>query len=117
MSQRHFRRAPYTLQRDACGPKWGICSVGGMTKEGLRGKPGAMRLSDVPWEVCGKVLYVTQYLAVLKAKIKIKNPRIRAGIDPKPTISLGKWQSGPSPGTPRAKAKTRGTWPRDLAQT
>jgi hypothetical protein len=28
-------------------------------------------------------------------------PRIRAGIGPKPTISLRKWQSGPSPGTPR----------------
>ncbi len=28
--------------------------------------------------------------AVLRAKIKIKNPRIRAGIGPKPTISLGK---------------------------
>ncbi len=40
-------------------------------------------------------------LAVLKAKIKIQNPRIRAGIGPKPTISLGKCQSGPSPGTPR----------------
>jgi hypothetical protein len=42
-------------------------------------------------------------LAVLKAKIKIKNPRIRAGIGPKPTISPGKWQSGPSPGTPRGR--------------
>ena len=31
--------------------------------------------------------------------MKIKNPRIRAGIDPKPTIALGKWQYGPSPGT------------------
>ncbi len=29
-------------------------------------------------------------LAVLKAKTKIKNPRIRAGIGPTPTISLGK---------------------------
>ena len=38
-------------------------------------------------------------LAVLKAKIKIINPRIRAGIGLKPTMSLGKWQSGPSPGT------------------
>ncbi len=37
---------------------------------------------------------------MLRAKIKIKNFRIRAGIGPKPTISLGKWQSGPSPGTP-----------------
>ena len=47
------------------------------------------------------------YLAVLKAKIKIKNPRIRAGIGPKPTVSLGKWQSGPSPGTPLAKDKIK----------
>ncbi len=39
-------------------------------------------------------------LAVLKAKIKIKNPQIRAGIGPKPTTPLGKWHSGPSPGTP-----------------
>ncbi len=46
-------------------------------------------------------------LAVLRAKIKIKNPRIRAGIGPKPTIPLGKWQSGPSPGTPRAKDKIK----------
>ena len=46
-------------------------------------------------------------LAVLKANIKIKNPRIRAGIGPKPTISFGKWQSGPSPGTPRAKVKIK----------
>ncbi len=37
---------------------------------------------------------------MLKAKIKIKNPRIRAGIGPKPTNSSGKWQSGPSPGPP-----------------
>ncbi len=44
-------------------------------------------------------------LAVLKAKIKIKIFRNRAGIGPKPMISLGKWQSGPSPGTPRAKDK------------
>ncbi len=29
-------------------------------------------------------------LAVLQAKIKIKNPQIRAGIGPKPMISLGK---------------------------
>ncbi len=47
------------------------------------------------------------YLAVLRAKIKIKNFRIRAGIGPKPMISLGKWQSGPSPGTPRAKEKNK----------
>ncbi len=33
----------------------------------------------------------TYYLAVLKAKIKIKNPRNRAGIDPKPMMSLRKW--------------------------
>ncbi len=46
-------------------------------------------------------------LAVLQAKIKIKNLRIRAGIGPKPTISLGQWQSGPSPGTPRAKEKIK----------
>ncbi len=39
--------------------------------------------------------------------MKIKNFRIRAGIGPKPTISLGKWQSGPSPGTPRAKEKIK----------
>ena len=49
------------------------------------------------------IFSAAQYLAVLKAKIKIKNPRIRAGIGPKPTISLGKWQSGPSPGTPRGR--------------
>ncbi len=42
-------------------------------------------------------------LGVLRAKIKIKNPRIRAGIGPTPTTSLGKWQSGPSPGTPRGR--------------
>ncbi len=47
--------------------------------------------------------YVNNDLAVLKAKIKIKNPRIRAGIGPKPTIVLGKWQSGSSPGTPRGR--------------
>ena len=46
-------------------------------------------------------------LAVLRAKIKIKNPRVRAGIGPKPTIPLGKLQSGPSPGTPRAKGKIK----------
>jgi hypothetical protein len=46
-------------------------------------------------------------LAVVKAKIKNKSPRNRAGIGPKPTISLGKWQSGPSPGTPRAKEKIK----------
>ncbi len=46
-------------------------------------------------------------LAALKAKIKIKNPRIRAGIGPKPTISLGKWHYGPSPGPPRAKEKIK----------
>ncbi len=45
--------------------------------------------------------------AVLKAKMKNINFRIRAGIAPKPMISLGKWQSGPSPGTPRAKEKIR----------
>ena len=50
---------------------------------------------------------VSFVLAVLKAKIKIKNHRIRAGIGPKPKISLGKWQSGPSPGTPRAKDKIK----------
>ena len=44
-------------------------------------------------------------LAVLRAKIEIQNHRIRAGIYPEPTISLGKWQSGPSPETPRAKDK------------
>ncbi len=27
----------------------------------------------------------------------------KAGIGSKPTMSFGKWQSGPSPGTPRAK--------------
>ncbi len=37
-------------------------------------------------------------LAVLKANMKIENLRIRAGIGPKPTFSLGNWQSGPSPG-------------------
>jgi hypothetical protein len=42
-------------------------------------------------------------LAVLKAKIKIENHQIRAGIGPNPTIYFGKWQSGPSPGTPRRK--------------
>ncbi len=46
-------------------------------------------------------------LGVLRAKIKIKNFRNRAGIGPKPMISLGKWQSGPSPGTPRAKDKIK----------
>ena len=46
-------------------------------------------------------------LAVLKAKIKIKNPRNRAGIGPTPTMSLGKWQYGPSPGTLRAKEKIK----------
>ncbi len=46
-------------------------------------------------------------LAVLKAKIKIKNLQIRAGISPKPMISLGTWQSGPSPGTPGAKNKIK----------
>ena len=50
-----------------------------------------------------KTFWLKQNLAVLRAKIKIKNPRIRAGIGPKPTISLGKWQSGPSPGTPRGR--------------
>ncbi len=30
-------------------------------------------------------------LAVLKAKIKIKNHRILGGIGPQPTIALGKW--------------------------
>ena len=49
----------------------------------------------------------TFFLAVLKAKIQIKNLSIRAGIGPKPTISLGQWQSGPSPGTPRAKEKIK----------
>jgi hypothetical protein len=33
----------------------------------------------------------TSGLAVLKAKMKIKNHRNRAGVGPKPTISLGKW--------------------------
>ena len=46
-------------------------------------------------------------LAVLKAKIKIKHPRVRAGVGPKPTIALGKWQSGPSPGTPRGREGPR----------
>ncbi len=46
-------------------------------------------------------------LAVLKAKLKIKNPKIRTGIGSKPKNSLGKWQSGPSPGTPRAKEKIK----------
>ena len=44
-------------------------------------------------------------LAELKAKIKIENLRILAGIGLKRTITLGTWQSGPSPGTPRAKNK------------
>ena len=48
-----------------------------------------------------------QDLAVLRAKIKIKNFRIRAGNGPKPMISLRKLQSGPSPGTPRAKGKIK----------
>ncbi len=48
-------------------------------------------------------LTFNKFPAVLKAKIQIKNPRIRSGISPKPTMSLGTWQSGPSPGTPRAK--------------
>ncbi len=61
--------------------------------------------------------------AVLKAKIQnykyiyiyiyiyILNPEIRAGTGPKPSISGGKWPSGPSPGTsgtpggPRTKLK------------
>ncbi len=55
----------------------------------------------------GTGIIVDLILAVLKAKIKIKNPRIRAGIGPKPTISVGKWQPGPSPGTPRAKEKIK----------
>jgi hypothetical protein len=38
----------------------------------------------------------------LKAKIQIENLRILAGIGLKPTITLGTWQSGASPGTPRA---------------
>ncbi len=42
-------------------------------------------------------------LAVLKAQITSKNHRIQAGIGPQPTISLGKWQSAPSPGTPRGR--------------
>ncbi len=42
-------------------------------------------------------------LAVVKAKIKIKNPRIRAGIGPKPAVSLGKWHSAPSLGAPRGR--------------
>ncbi len=46
-------------------------------------------------------------LAGLKAKIEITNFRIRAGIGQTPTIPLGKWQSGPSPGTPRAKEKIK----------
>ena len=46
-------------------------------------------------------------LAVLKAKIKIKNIRFRAGIGPQPTISLRKWQSGPSSGTPRGRGGPR----------
>ncbi len=46
-------------------------------------------------------------LAGLRAKIKIGNFWIRAGIGPKPMIALGKWQSGPSPGTPRAKEKIK----------
>ncbi len=46
-------------------------------------------------------------LAVLKAKIKITNFRFRAGIGPKPMISLGKCQSGPSPGTPGAKEQNK----------
>ncbi len=44
-------------------------------------------------------------LAVLKAKIEINNLRIRASIGPKPTISFGKRQSGPSPGTPGPRTK------------
>ncbi len=46
-------------------------------------------------------------LAGLRAKIKIIIFRIRAGIGPKPAISLRKWQSGPSPGSPRAKEKIK----------
>ena len=45
----------------------------------------------------GRLILKTQHLAVvlavLRAKIKIKMFRIRAGIGPKPTISLGQWQS------------------------
>ena len=36
-------------------------------------------------------LTFTKFLAVLNAKINIINPRIRVGIGPQPTISLGKW--------------------------
>jgi hypothetical protein len=47
------------------------------------------------------------HLAAPRAEIKIKNiltPRIWAGTGPQPTISKGKWQSGPSPGdTPRER--------------
>jgi hypothetical protein len=50
---------------------------------------------------------VIHYLAVLRAKIKIEKCRIRAGIGPKPTVSLGKWLSGPSPETPPGEG-----WPR-----
>jgi hypothetical protein len=49
----------------------------------------------------------SQKLAVLKAKIKIKNPRIRAGIGPKPTISLGKCLPRDSPGEGGAKNKIK----------
>jgi hypothetical protein len=45
-------------------------------------------------------------IAALMAKIEgfnILNPRIRAKIDPKPRVSSRKWQSGPSPRTPRGR--------------
>ena len=58
------------------------------------------------WPETDRKPYRFKDLAVLKAKIKIENFSIRAGIGPKPKISLGKWQSGPSPGTPRGRG-----WP------
>ena len=50
--------------------------------------------------------------AALKANIKMDkmfSPRIRSGIGPKPRISLGKWQSGPSLGTPRGREDEKKT--------
>ena len=70
-------------------------------------KPGQKQLRRQAGSLRALLWESIKTLAGLKAKIKIKNFGIRAGIGPKPTIPLGKWQSGPSPGTPRAKEKIK----------
>ena len=80
----------------------------GQTKPKISGTVPTNRHTTIPNDPgeCPKARTIGSNISIpaeLKTKSKIKNHKIRAGIGPKPTIALGKWQSGPSPGTPRAK--------------